>query len=111
MMFQYDRIYDTWRSFCRENDVAELGEYHKPLVACLSFFMIQSGSYAKVEMLRAAISQEYRISMLSSPITHEMISVLFCGLKNANPHEKQARLPITEEIFDSNVCSTILANS
>ncbi len=67
MIFQYDRICDIWRSFCRENDVVEFGKDHKPLVACLSFVMIQSGSYAKVGMLRAVIAHEYRIRMLSSP--------------------------------------------
>ena len=79
--FQYDRIYDIWRNFCLENDVTEFGGDHKPLVACLSFVMMQSGSYAKVEMLRAAIAHEYRIRMLSSPTTHETISVLFRGSK------------------------------
>lgn len=96
IIFQNERIYDIWRSFCLENDVAEFGEDHKPLVASLSFVMIQSGSYAKVEMLRAAIAHEYRIRMLSSPTTHDTISVLFRGFKNAHPHERQARLPITE---------------
>ncbi len=79
--------------------MAEFGGDHKPLVACLSFVMMQSGSYAKVELLRAAIAHEYRIRMLSSPTTHEAISVLFRGFKNAHPHERQARLPITEEIL------------
>lgn len=98
-IFQYGRVYDIWRSFCRENGVAEFGEDHKPLVACLSLVMIESGSYAKVEMLRAAIAHEYRIRMLSSPTTHETISVLFRGFRIAHPHERQARLPITEEIL------------
>ncbi|KAK4028148.1 hypothetical protein OUZ56_017406 [Daphnia magna] len=70
---QYGRVYDIWRSFCRENGVAEFGEDHKPLVACLSLVMIESGSYAKVEMLRAAIAHEYRIRMLSSPTTHDKL--------------------------------------
>jgi hypothetical protein len=107
MIFQYDRICDIWRSFCRENDVVEFGEDHKPLVACLSFVMIQSGSYAKVGMLRAVIAHEYRIRMLSSPTTHEKISVLFRGFKDANPHERQARLPITEEILTKCVLNYI----
>nr|CAH0101518.1 unnamed protein product [Daphnia galeata] len=33
---QYNRVHDIWRNFCRENDVPELGEDHKPLAACLS---------------------------------------------------------------------------
>ena len=50
-------------------------------------------------MLRAAIANEYRIRMLTSPTTHETISLLFRGFRNDNPHQRTARLPITEEIL------------
>jgi hypothetical protein len=68
-------------------------------------------SYAKVEMFRAAIANEYRIRMLPSPTTHEAISVLFRGLRNADPHQRQARLPITEDILTKNVFPTISTKS
>jgi len=53
----------------------EFGEDHKPLAACLSLVMMQNESYAKVEMLRAAIANQYRIRMLPSPTAQEAISV------------------------------------
>nr|CAH0103892.1 unnamed protein product [Daphnia galeata] len=65
------------RNFCRDNDVPELETDHTPLVACLSLVMMQDESYSKVEMLRAAVANEYRIRMLSSPTTHETVSLLF----------------------------------
>jgi hypothetical protein len=98
-LVQYDKIYSIWRNFCRENKVSEFGSDHKPLAACLSLVMMQDQSYSKVEMLRAAIANEYRIRMLPSPTVHETISLLFRGFRNAHPHQRKAKQPITEEIL------------
>lgn len=68
--------------------------------------MMLDESYAKVEMLRAAIASEYRIRMLPSPTTHETISLIFRGFRNAHPHLRASRLPITEEIL-SNLCAQL----
>ena len=97
---QYDRVYYIWRSFCRDNNIPEFGSDYKPIAACLSLIMIQDESYSKVEMLRAAIANEYRIRMLSSPTTHETISLLFRGFRNEDSHhQRTAKQPITEEIL------------
>ena len=79
--------------------MSEFGSDHKPLAACLSLVMVQSESYAMVEMLRAAVANEYRIRMLPSPTAHETISLMFRGFRNAHPHQRTARMPITEEIL------------
>lgn len=50
-------------------------------------------------MLSAAIANEYRIRMLPSPTTHETISTLFRGFRNAHPQTRSAKLPITDEIL------------
>ena len=77
----------------------DFGGDPKPLSAYLSLVMAEDESYSKVEMLRAAIANEYRIRMLPSPTTHETISLLFRGFRNAHPHQRTTRLPITEEIL------------
>ena len=61
--------------------------------------MLQSESYSKVEMLRAAIAHEYRVRMLPSPTTHEAISLMFRGFRNAHPSQRTVKMPITEEII------------
>lgn len=98
-LLQYDRVYDIWRDFCRDNDLQEFGADHQQLAACLSLVMIQDQSYSKVVMLSAAIANEYRIRMLPSPTTHETISTLFRGFRNEHPQNRTAKLPITEEIL------------
>ena len=93
-------MYDIWRSFCRDNNIPEFGNDHGPLAACLSLVMMQDESYSKVEMLRAAIANEYRIRMLPSPTTHETISLLFRGFRNENSHhQRTVKQTITEEIL------------
>ena len=47
--------------------------------------MMEEESYANVEMVGAAVANEYRIRMLPSSTTHETISLLFCGFRNALP--------------------------
>jgi hypothetical protein len=77
--------------------VPELGSDHTPLVACL--FYDARWIDSKVEMLRAAVANEYRIRMLSSPTTHETVSLLFRGFRNENSRQRTVRLLITEEIL------------
>ena len=93
---QFTRVYDIWTEFCKQNNVPEFGANHKQLAACLSFVMLQDGSYSKVVALSAAIAHEYRKRMLQSPTTHETISLLFRGFRNEHPQTRVAKSPITE---------------
>ena len=60
---------------------------------------------AKWVICKSRIAESCHRPRISNPYavvayyTHEAISVLFRGFKNAHPHERQARLPITEEIL------------
>jgi hypothetical protein len=79
--------------------VPEFGANHKHLAACLSLTMLEDGSYSKVVMLSAAIANVYRLRMLPSPTTHEVISNLFRGFRNEHPQTRTAKQPITDDIL------------
>ena len=49
--------------------------------------------------MSAPIANEYRVRMLPSPTTHEVISNLFRGFRNENPQTRTAKQPITDDIL------------
>ena len=95
---QYDRVYCLWQAYCLENDLPELGLGHEDVAACLSLVMKRTGSFHKVSMLSAAISNEYRRNLQDSPTEHRCISDLLKVFKNRCQNARQPMLPITEDM-------------
>lgn len=92
-------MYRIWTDFCTENGLPEFDAGHEALASCLSLVMNQSKSLAKVSMLSAAISNEYRIRLKKSPTTHESISKLFRGFKLLHPPSRNPVLPLTDDVI------------
>ena len=95
---QYDQIYRIWKDFCAENDLPELEAGHEAVAACLSLVM-KEGSLSKVSMLAAAIANEHRIHLKTSPTTHESISQLFRAFRLCPHKTRDPVLPLTNEII------------
>jgi hypothetical protein len=95
---QYDRIYKIWKTFCSENEIEELAAGHEELASCLSLVMHDNGSLSKVSMLSAAIANEYRRNLKTSPTEHRSIGDLFKGFKASTDQTRHPMLPITEDI-------------
>lgn len=95
---QYDRIYQIWKDFCAENDLPELEAGHEAVASCLSLVM-KEGSLSKVSMLSAAIANEHRIHLKTSPTTHESISQLFRAFRLCPHKMRDPVLPLTNEIL------------
>lgn len=94
----YDRVYQIWQNFCSENNLQEFEAGHEALASCLSLVMKDSGSLGKVTMLSAAIANEYRRNLKTSPTEHRCISDLFKGFRASAETSRQTVLPITETI-------------
>ncbi len=95
---QYDRIYQIWKEFCADNDLQELEAGHEALASCLSLVM-KEGSLSKVSMLAAAIANEHRINLKTSPTTHESISQLFRAFRLCPHKMRDPVLPLTNDII------------
>jgi hypothetical protein len=96
---QYTRIFKIWTEFCIENNLPEFDCGPEQLAACLSLVMAQSKSLSKVNMLSAAVANEYRIRMKPSPTSHESISLLFRGFRLSHSQERDPMLPLSDEIL------------
>ena len=100
---QYDRIYRIWKDFCSENNFLELEAGHEAVASCLSLVMLE-GSLSKVSMLAAAIANEHRIHLKTSPTTHESISQLFRAFRLCPHKVRDPVLPLTNDIIRKIIC-------
>ena len=95
---QYDRVYQIWQNFCQENGLPEFEAGHEALAACLSNVMLE-GSLSKVSMLSAAIANEHRANLKTSPTSHESIAQLFRAFRLCPRNVRNPVLPLTDSLI------------
>lgn len=95
---QYDRVYQIWQNFCLENGLPEFDAGHEALAACLSNVMLE-GSLSKVSMLSAAIANEHRAHLKSSPTSHESIAQLFRAFRLCPHNVRNPVKPLTDDLI------------
>ena len=91
-------MYLIWQKFCNENSLPEFEAGHEALAACLSLVM-KEGSLSKVTMLAAAIANEHRIHLKSSPTRHESIAQLFRAFRLCPHNVRNPVQPFTHDII------------
>ena len=95
---QYDRVYQIWKDFCQENKLSEFEAGHEALASCLSLVMLE-GSLAKVSMLSAAIANEHRAHLKTSPTSHESIAQLFRAFRLCTHNVRNPVQPFTDDLI------------
>ena len=91
-------MYQIWTTFCQENGLPEFEAGHEALAACLSNVMREK-SLSTVSMLAAAIANEHRANMKTSPTSHESIAQLFRAFRLCPHNARDPVKPFTDEII------------